>query len=211
MENTQVQPTTSYDHIIEKLWASFDEIKEMQKEIVAMQKEKSLYMQETERRINQIEINLEASSMQFGDFENSFGDISEHMTASNLLEKFQELGYDFEEASNNIKIYNMKGEIKLIIDAYLCNKDISMLIDITTDLTVSVINDHVSLLEKMRKYVDSKPLNWRGDKHRFMGAVAGIVVNDNARKYASEQGFYLIEPSGKNFNITPPLDKPKEW
>jgi hypothetical protein len=32
-----------------------------------------------------------------------------------------------------------------------------------------------------------------------------------ARDYALSQGFYLIEPSGENFNITPPQGKPKEW
>jgi hypothetical protein len=45
----------------------------------------------------------------------------------------------------------------------------------------------------------------------FLGAVAGIVVPDEVREYALNQGFYLIEPSGENFNITPPNGKPKEW
>ena len=58
----------------------------------------------------------------------------------------------------------------------------------------------------MRKHADS-----RGDKRRFIGAVAGIVVNDPEREYALSNGFYLIEPSGENFNITPPFKKPKEW
>jgi hypothetical protein len=58
----------------------------------------------------------------------------------------------------------------------------------------------------MRKYA-----NLRGDKRVFLGAVAGIVVPDEVREYAINQGFYLIEPSGENFNITPPNGKPKEW
>ena len=58
----------------------------------------------------------------------------------------------------------------------------------------------------MRKYAD-----WRGDKRTFLGAVAGVVVTDEARNYALDQGLYLIEPSGESFNITPPNGKPKEW
>jgi hypothetical protein len=44
----------------------------------------------------------------------------------------------------------------------------------------------------MRKYADL-----HGDKRAFLGAVAGIVVTDEARDYALNQG-YLIEPSGES-------------
>ena len=47
-------------------------------------------------------------------------------------------------------------------------------------------------------------------KRTFLGAVAGVVVTDKVREYALNQGFYLIEPSGESFNITPPNGKPKE-
>jgi len=45
----------------------------------------------------------------------------------------------------------------------------------------------------------------------FLGAVAGIIIEDDEREYALSNGFYLIEPSGENFNITKPHGKPKEW
>jgi hypothetical protein len=58
----------------------------------------------------------------------------------------------------------------------------------------------------MRKYADL-----HGDKRTFLGAVAGVVVTDEVREYALNQGLYLVEPSGENFNITPPNGKAKEW
>jgi hypothetical protein len=58
----------------------------------------------------------------------------------------------------------------------------------------------------MRRYSDI-----RGDKRAFLGAVAGVVLDDEARNYALDRGLYLIEPSGDNFNITVPTGKPKEW
>jgi hypothetical protein len=86
------------------------------------------------------------------------------------------------------------------------NGDKAMLVEVKTQLTVERINKHIERLEKMRKYADL-----HGDKRAFLGAVAGVVVTDEAREYALSQGFYLIEPSGENFNITPPNGKPKEW
>jgi hypothetical protein len=81
-----------------------------------------------------------------------------------------------------------------------------MLIEVKTKLTIERIDYHINRIEKMRKYA-----NLRGDKRVFLGAVAGIVVPDEVREYALNKGFYLIEPSGENFNITPPNGKPKEW
>jgi len=81
-----------------------------------------------------------------------------------------------------------------------------MLVEIKADLTISDINRHITRLEKMRRFADI-----RGDKRHFIGAVAGIVVEDDVREYALSQGFFLIEPSGENFNITPPYKDPKKW
>ena len=44
-----------------------------------------------------------------------------------------------------------------------------------------------------------------------LGAVADIVVTDEIRDYALNQGFYFIEYAGENFYITAPKGKPKEW
>ena len=60
------------------------------------------------------------------------------------------------------------------------------------------------LLELKRRL----PIN---DKRTFLGSVAGFAVTDEVREVALKEGFYLIEPSGENFNITPPNNKPKEW
>jgi hypothetical protein len=55
----------------------------------------------------------------------------------------------------------------------------------------------------MRVYADL-----RGDKRVFLGALAGVVVTDEARKYALDHGFYLIEPSGENISIIAPNGNP---
>jgi len=184
----------------EQVWAALMENREQLKESrIEFDRQMNERQNETDRQIKELRKRL-------GDFTNSFGDVVEHMIAPNLQDKFQELGFDFEEASNNVKVRNKKNDIKFEIDVFLQNGDVAMLVEIKTELTISEINKHIIRLEKMRKHADL-----RGDKRRFLGAVAGIVVNDDEREYALNQGFYLIEPSGENFNITPPHNKPKEW
>ena len=86
------------------------------------------------------------------------------------------------------------------------NGDKAMLVEVKAKLTEKRINGHIERLEKMRKYA-----NLHGDSRTFLGAVAGVVVTEEVINYALNQGFYLIEPTGENFNITPPNGKPKEW
>ena len=203
MENVQTLPDYPRGITFEQVWATLDRITERQEETARVVKENAEQQKETQKETDRY---LKEIGKRLGDFTNSFGDVVEHMIAPNLLDKFQEMGFDFEEASNNVKVRNKKHGIKFEIDVFLQNGDIAMLVEIKADLTISDINKHIERLEKMRRHADL-----RGDKRRFLGAVAGIVVEDAEREYALSQGFYLIEPSGEKFNITPPHDKPKEW
>ena len=203
MGDVHTQLPNSENHIFEQIWATLDRTAKWQEESVKNQEEFERDMKKSredfDRRMKELDKRL-------GDFTNSFGNVIEHMIAPNLLEKFQDLGFDFEEASNNVKIHHKKNDIRFEIDVFLQNGDIAMLVEIKTDLTISDINKHITRLEKMRIYADS-----RGDKRHFLGAVAGIVVKNEEREYALNNGFYLIEPSGENFNITSPHGEPKKW
>jgi len=81
-----------------------------------------------------------------------------------------------------------------------------MLVEVKTKPTTKDVKDHVKRLEKMRVYADL-----HGDKRTFLGSVAGVVATANVKEYALKQGFFVIEPSGETFNITPPDGKPREW
>jgi len=185
MADVQTQINYPKDIGFEQVWATLDRVTQRQEEIAQQ-------MKEYDKR--------------FGNLTNSFGDVVEYMVAPNLQEKFNDLGYDFQEASTKHKVRDNKNDISFEIDVFLQNGDIAMLVEIKANLTISDINKHITRMEKMRKYADL-----RGDRRHFLGAVAGIVVENDEREFALNNGFYLIEPSGENFNITPPHNKPKEW
>ena len=204
----------------ETVWAGLMENREQLKELAESQKELAESQKETDRQIKETDRQMKETYLQMkqtdrqikevgkrlGDFTNSFGEVVEYMIAPNLQEKFNEFGYDFQEASTRHKVRDKKNDIKFEIDVFLQNGDTAMLVEIKADLTISDINKHIARLEKMRRYADL-----RGDKRRFLGAVAGIVVEEKEREYALDMGFFLIEPNGENFNITPPPSNPKEW
>jgi hypothetical protein len=180
----------------ETVWAILQETAQIVKETAEQQKENERIRKENEADFN----------TRIGSLTNLFGKIAEYMVAPKLREKFTEFGLDFPKANLNTSVNDRVNEIYLEIDVMLENGDKAMLVEVKTKLTFERINKHIERLEKMRAYA-----NLHGDKRAFLGAVAGVVVTDELKNYALNQGFFVIEPAGENFNITAPDGKPKEW
>jgi hypothetical protein len=169
-------------------------------EIWAILREVGRKQEETARQ-------MEEYNKRMGHVDNLFGEITEYMVAPKLCEKFREFGLDFPRVNpNGVYVNDRDNRIFLEIDLMLENGDKAMLIEAKAKVTTERVKKHIERLEKMRTYADL-----HGDKRTFLGAVAGIVATDEVKKFILEQGLYLIEPSGDNFNITPPNGIPKEW
>jgi len=178
----------------EQVWAALMENREAQKETDRLLKE-----------------SIKDFNKRFGYLDNRFGDLVECIVSPKILKKFKDLGLEFETAASNFKVRDHKNEIYFEIDVFLQNTAAAMLVEIKTELKIKYINEHIARLEKMRKYVDLHKESEPKTPRVFLGAVAGIVVSSDVKKYALENGLYLIEPSGEDLNITPPESKHKEW
>ena len=187
----------------EQVWAALMENREQLKENAEQQKETDRQIKESRAEYDR---QIRDLNKRFGDFTNRFGEVVEYMIAPNLREKFRELGLIFPKANPNSDVSDYDNKIFLEIDVMLENGDKAMLVEVKTKPTTEHIQEHIERLEKMRKYADL-----HGDKRTFLGAIAGVVMTLNVKNYALGQGFYVIEPSGETFNITPPKGQPKEW
>jgi hypothetical protein len=176
----------------EQVWASIQSLVEAQKETDRRMKETDRRMKETDKRV--------------GEITNRFGEMVEYMVVPNLLAKFGELGFTFTKAYPDAKIADHEHGIFTEVDAFLENGDKVMIVEIKTKPRIDDIDNHIERMEKLRKYAD-----WRGDKRKYLGAVAGVVISDSERAYALKNGFYVLEPSGDTFKISEPEGKPREW
>jgi len=203
MEATQTTNPPNF----ETVWAALMEDREHLKETERILKESAeRHEQEMKELARERRKSEKDFNRRLGKYINLFGEVTEYTMAPKLRKKFLEFGFTFPKAERNVSIRDYTNGIFLEIDVMLENGDKAVLVEIKTKLTVERINDHINRLEKMRKYSDL-----RCDKRTFLGAVAGVVVTDDVRNYALEQGFYLIEPAGQSLNITAPNGKPKEW
>jgi len=185
--------------ILDNVGKRLDSVGKKQEELTESQKE----LVESQKKIERI---VEKNAVEMGKLSKRMGEVVEYMVAPNLREKFRELGYDFPQAHQNSDVSDRKNNIFIEIDVKLENGDKAMLVEVKTKPTTEDVQDHIKRLEKMRKYADL-----HGDKRKFLGTVAGVVISDNVKEYILKQGFFVIEPSGETFNIIPPNNKPKEW
>jgi predicted AAA+ superfamily ATPase len=183
----------------------FETIRAILREVAASQKETDRIIKENAEAQKETARITRENAKYIGKMGHDFGDIAEHLVAPNLVEKFNELGFVFDKTHRNTEIKDKKNNISTEVDITLENGDKVMIVEVKTKLTTEDIKDHIERMNKVRAHADKN-----GDKRKYLGAVAGVVMTDNERTFALKSGFYLIEPSGETFAIKEP-DSIQEW
>jgi hypothetical protein len=196
VEQTQVEDT------------SLEAIRAILRDIAKSQEETTRKMKETDRKMEETARQMKETDRKISKLGGRFGEMVEYMVMPNLLVKFDELGFDFEKAFHSTTIRDTKNNIITEVDVTLENGDKVMIVEVKTKPDIGDITEHLERMKKIRSYADL-----HSDKRKFLGAIAGMVINENVRNFALKNGFYLIEPSGETFIITEPQGdySPREW
>jgi hypothetical protein len=184
------------------------EAAEQKKEAAERKKESDRRAEEADRRLKEVSRQIEATNKQIGKLGGRYGEMVEAMVMPNLVKKFREMDFEVNRASRGSTIEDRVNGIAAEIDILLENGDKVMIVEVKSKPTTEDVNDHVKRMEKVRLHADL-----HGDKRKFRGAIAGMVVNDAMRDCILGHGFYVIEPSGDTFNSTEPKGQysPREW
>ena len=174
--------------------------------IWAILQENALQMKNLSEKLEKTERIVENNAKLIGKLGGRFGEMVEYMVMPNLVNKFCELGFVFTKAYPQATIKDDKNNIITEIDITLENGDKVMIVEVKSKPTTENVIEHIDRMKKIRAHADL-----HGDKRIFMGAIAGMVFNDNEKSFTMKNGFYVIEPSGETFIITPPQGQPKEW
>jgi hypothetical protein len=166
--------------------------------------------QELTEQQKKTELAIERTNKTVGNLRSNVGKVIEHMVRGHIEKKFQALGYhDIDDCSQNREFAQgtpNAGEIDLVLQ----NGDVTILIEVKTRLQMPRVLKHIETMGKYRRWVDSKG---RGSNMRFIGAVAGAIVENDAKDLAHENGMYVIVQSGEAVEIVTPPEgfKAKEW
>ena len=79
------------------------------------------------------------------------------------------------------------------IDLLLINSQIAVAVEIKSSLSVDDVKEHLERLEEIRK-VQPEKINMGGTT--LYGAVAGIIVENDADKFAYKHGLFALRQKG---------------
>jgi hypothetical protein len=141
-----------------------------------------------------------------GDLGNRFGDIAEHFLTPGLRGKFEKFGFAFGKISRNSEWENEEHNLSMEFDALLENGTQAMVVEVKAKLDRNYIDEQISRMEKVRRFA-----GLHNDTRQFYCAMATMAARKEVIKYALENGFYLIMPSGEDVKVTAPTSKPRYW
>ena len=175
----------------------------------ARQMEKTdLQMKQTDLQMKQTDKKLEKLGEQMGGLHHSFGELAEHLVAPGIVDRFNAMGFAFDDISpNGRRILDEKGKVKTEIDILLENGDFIVAVEVKSKPALKDIEHHITRLQILREH-----RNKHRDERKVRGAIAGAVFLPGVKEEVLDAGLYVIEQSGDTMHIDLPEGfVPKEW
>lgn len=152
---------------------------------------------ETDKRMKETDKKIAALTGKWGRF-------VEGMIAPGAVAMFKERGIEVDRVFQRVKAYK-DGE-GMEIDILAVDKEYAVLIEAKSSLSVEDVKEHIKRLRSFKKLFPE----YRDRK--VVGAVAGIVIEEGADKFAYRQGFFVIGQTGEMVKmLNDKKFKPKVW
>ena len=178
------------DRAIDEVWALFKETDERFKE--------------TDERFKETDKEIDKLTKNIGGLSGKWGKFVEGIVAPGAVRMFKERGIKVEKISRRVE--RLKNGEKMEIDLLIENQKYVLVIEIKSTLNVEEINLHLKDLQKFKEFFPE----FKGRK--VIGAMAGIVIEHGADRYAYRKGLFVIGQTGETVNIlNDEKFKPKEW
>jgi len=190
---------------------SWDEIKALVAELAIQSKDTDRKFQETDRKFQETDRKfqetrelLDRLSRRFGDLGNRLGEFVEAMVEPALVDLFRARGLDVSEVHR--RVTSRRGGEAIEIDLLVVDGDTAVAVECKSRLTREEVERHVERMNKFKrllpKYADM----------RVHGAVAGMVVDEDAIQAAQAAGLWVLAPSGETVALKNNPDfAPRVW
>ncbi|MBF0139202.1 MAG: DUF3782 domain-containing protein [Magnetococcales bacterium] len=155
-------------------------------------------LQETDRVVKDV-------SRQIGNLGGKWGQFVENMIAPACETLFAQRGIPVHEVHQRVKLKHDDGR-HMEIDIMVVNNNAVVLVEVKSTLTVADVRQFKKTIASFKEF---RPLY---KDFRVMGAVAGIVIEEQADDYARNQGLFVIAQSGDNVVLAnEDTFKPQVW
>jgi hypothetical protein len=160
--------------------------------------------QETDRKFQETRELFDRLSRRFGDLGNRLGEFVEAMVEPALVDLFRARGLDVSEVHR--RVTSRRAGEAIEIDLLVVDGDTAVAVECKSRLTREEVERHVERMNKFKrllpKYADM----------RVHGAVAGMVVDEDAIEAAQAAGLWVLAQSGETVALkNDPGFAPRVW
>ena len=157
----------------------------------------ALKSQETNNEIQRVSANVDKLAGKWGRF-------VEGLVVPGILRLFGERGIEIEKVFQRVKSH--KGADTMEIDILGVDREYVVLVEVKSTLGADDVRDHLERLGLFRHFFPEY------EDRKAIGAVAGIVMEENVGRFAYRQGLFVIAQSGDAVKILNDESfRPKTW
>ena len=161
----------------------------VQEEIWEILRKLALSSEETNRKMEETDRKLKEVTTAIG----RLGEFVEEMVRPAVVRLFQQRGIAVHQVYRGV--YAERDGDAMEIDLLVVNNLDAVLVEVKSELKADDVKDHVSRLEQFKKLCPQYA------SFRVMGAVAGMVVPEDAARFAYRQGLFVLAQSGDSMAI----------
>jgi len=172
------------------------------------EKQSTIFNKNLENSRKEFDKRLIETDKRIGNLAGTWGKFVAEMVKPKIVELFKEKGIQIETTIQSVEGFK-DGQKFYEIDLLLINTNVAVVVEIKSSLSVDDINEHLERIEKIRK-IAPKRIDLSGVT--IYGAVAGMIVEGEADKYAYKKGLFVLRQKGNIVEIVNDFKFiPKEW
>ncbi len=178
----------TYEQLTKLFKETDKQIKETDKQI----KETAIAFEETKKELqkgfDRTQKNVDQATMAVNNLTGKWGNFVVGLVLPAVERLFKERGIEVTQIAQNIK--SRKKGFEMEIDILAANGEYVALIEVKSTLKVDDVKEHIERLDKF------KPAFPAYSDKKLVGAVAGIVIDSGADRFAYKNGLFVIAQSG---------------
>lgn len=184
------QRPVTIDDIFELFRESERQRKEQQREFEQSLQE---YRKTSEQEMAELKKIVAQTNKQVGGITSRWGEFVENLVRPAAVRMFLEKGIEVHFTALRVEAQDEKGSIEIDVLAENTNEVVA--IEVKSHLEVRDVKRFLITLDRFKQALP------KYQSYKLYGAIAGIKVDERADEYATQEGLFLIKPSGDTVAI----------
>ena len=166
-------------------------IQEVSEKAERRNEETTAQMKETDLKIQKMNEETNHKLARLGD---RLGEFVEGLVAPACKTLFAQRGIPVHKVSRRVEADLPKGR-HMEIDLFVVNTDAVVLVEVKSKLAVEDVREHVTRMTEFKEFFPEYA------NKRAIGAVTAMVIEENVRRFAINQGLFVIEQMGDTLRM----------